>query len=108
VSIISISKFRRRIRLSKKKFLKDKYNYSPKVAIYVDPIELDRFTPKMVEAFTEYMERRNAILSKININKSTGIASREWKTESRRVDSIYGESVESEQSGQSEDSAKTT
>jgi hypothetical protein len=89
-------------------YLKDKYNYSPKIAISIDPIEAHRFTDKMIEALTEYTEKRNAFLSKIGIHQSARITAREWETESGRADSVYGESIESEQSRQSEDSAKTT
>ena len=69
MSIISISKARRQRRIAKKQHVKNERD-SYKVELYVDEIELDRFTDKMIDAFTEHSERRNAILSKIGVNKS--------------------------------------
>lgn len=69
MSIISISKVRRQKRLAKKRYLKNERNHH-KIELRVDDLELDRFTDKMINALTEHTEKRDAILSKIGINKS--------------------------------------
>jgi hypothetical protein len=97
---ISLSKFKRKRRLSKKQYLKDQMNIE-KVKIEIDPIEVHRFNHSFVEEMTKFMEARNAILSKIGINKSTGNGNSGQETISGRDDSIHGESIQSKEPSES-------